>query len=63
MATFESMCTAHEYRMEHNVVRWFHAMLKNQQMVMAQMGCMMRVSTGGSPVPLPRSFVDDGLLL
>jgi hypothetical protein len=47
---FECRCTAHEYAVEHNVVRWIHAMLKNQQILIVQMGCMMRVSTERSPV-------------
>jgi hypothetical protein len=40
---FESMFrTAEEHRLEHNA--WVHAMLRRRKILMAQMGCMMRVS-------------------
>jgi hypothetical protein len=43
--TFESICRAvKEQRLEHKVIRWIHAMLSSWQVVMAQMGSMMRGS-------------------
>jgi hypothetical protein len=47
---FECRCTEHEYAVEHNVVRWIHAMLKNKQILIVQMGCTMRVSKERTPV-------------
>jgi hypothetical protein len=44
---FESICRATE---EHNIVRRNHTMLSGQQIVTAQMGCIIRVSVGRSPV-------------
>jgi hypothetical protein len=30
---FERRCTAYEYAVKHNVVRWIHAMLKNKILI------------------------------
>jgi hypothetical protein len=50
--------------MEHNILRWICVMLSNWQTVVAQMGCILRVSRDvcGGTATLFWSLVADGIL-